>query len=439
VTDQPSTPPMGERRRRREAERRRAQETGEGLSPPMTRRERRALEEALASGALELTPDGKYAPTGELPVTTTGQHALSGMETAASAEIAPSAETTGTTQRGSGPEEPAAGQPSPPRPEPVAEPSSPQPPERQSWRDTAQEVEALRPPPTMAPTSDGGASGAQVPSPGSGGTAGQDAVPGRVSRRSLRERRAESGASPAERPSERTATGRRPVIRPPASALGTRSVDGATGELTSIQRAIRDINAAPDEPASDSELHPVHTGSPEETSGAGEDAEEAAASSPSPTEAPPVAESPTATSAEEDEVDDSFDMSPRWPSVAAVTSRSPEPARPGTPQQAGETSGSAATDAGSPPTGASPTTAEPDEAGQEPALEAPDDDEDAEVEDAEEEDERHTPRLLQVLYWVVLVLAGVVLGLLVWRMANGDLFGDGDALATASRLLVLRQ
>jgi len=132
VTDQPSTPPMGERRRRREAERRRAQETGEGLTAPMTRRERRALEEALASGALELTPDGKYAPTGELPVTTTGQHALSGMETAASAEIAPSAETTGTTQRGSGPEEPAAGQPSPPRPEPVAEPSSPQPPERQS-------------------------------------------------------------------------------------------------------------------------------------------------------------------------------------------------------------------------------------------------------------------------------------------------------------------
>src|SRR5690625_293626 len=199
-------PAWWEARRRREAERRRAQETGEGLGPPMTRRERRALEEALASGALELTPDGQYAPTGELPVTTTGQHALSGMETAASAETTATettdtattdtattdtattdtatteTETAETEQRGSKPEEP------------VAAPSSPQPPERQSWRDTAQEVEALRPPPTMAPTSDGGASGAQVPSPGSGGTAGQDAVPGRVSRRSLRERRVEAGA-----------------------------------------------------------------------------------------------------------------------------------------------------------------------------------------------------------------------------------------------------
>src|SRR5699024_11372844 len=104
------------------------------------------------------------------------------------------------------------------------------------------------------------------------------------------------------------------------------------------------------------------------------------------------------------------DMSPRWPSVAAVTSRSPEPARPGTPQQAGETSGSAATDAGSPPTGASPTTAEPDQAGQEPALEAPDDDEDAEVEDAEEEDERHSPRVRQGRGGVVGGLAGARLG-----------------------------
>ena len=69
MTQQPPTPPMGERRRRREAERKAAQATGElELNEPMTRRERRALEEALASGALELTPDGQYAPTGEVPV-----------------------------------------------------------------------------------------------------------------------------------------------------------------------------------------------------------------------------------------------------------------------------------------------------------------------------------------------------------------------------------
>src|SRR5690625_4626714 len=285
-------PAWWEARRRREAERRRAQETGEGLGPPMTRRERRALEEALASGALELTPDGQYAPTGELPVTTTGQHALSGMETAASAETTATettdtattdtatteTETAETEQRGSKPEEP------------VAAPSSPQPPELQSWRDTAQEVEALRPPPTMAPTPDGGASGDPAPSPGPGGAGEQNAVPGQVSRRSLRERRVESGDSPAERPSERTDTGRRPVIRPAASALSTRSVDGATGELTSIQRAIRDINAAPDEPVGDSVLHPIDTGSPEEAGGAAEDADEEETGSPEETSSPEAAE-----------------------------------------------------------------------------------------------------------------------------------------------------
>jgi len=457
VTDQPSTPPMGERRRRREAERRRAQETGEGLSPPMTRRERRALEEALASGALELTPGGQYAPTGELPVTTTGQHALSGMETAASAETTATettdTATTETEQRGSKPEEP------------VAAPSSPQPPERQSWRDTAQEVEALRPPPTMAPTPDGGASGDPAPSPGPGGAGEQNAVPGQVSRRSLRERRVESGDSPAERPSERTATGRRPVIRPPASALGTRSVDGATGELTSIQRAIRDINAAPDEPVGDSVLHPIDTGSPEEAGGAAEDADEEETGSPEETSSPEAAEpipeasssaeesssasptepsaqevSPTAASGEEDEVDDSFDMSPRWPRVAAVTSRSPEPAREGMPPVSGEAPPSAVTAGDDPSAGASPTGAEAQEPGHGPALDSPAEDEESEEsEESEEDDERHTPRLLQGLYRIVLVLAGVVLGLLVWRMANGDLFGDGDALATASHLLVLRQ
>ena len=313
MTEQSPTPPRGERRRRREAERKAAQaSTEQSPAVPMTRRERRALEEALASGALELTPEGEYAPTGEVPTTTSGMHVLSGAD--AGGETASSAGSAA---------------------EPEAEPGS------------ATEPEA-EPGPT-----------------------------GQVSRRSLRERQDSLGPSAPVQPSELAATSRRPVIRPPVSAQNTRSVDETTGELTAVQRANRDINAAPEDPPTDAVLQRVDL---------------------EPEDAP---------SPEEDDFDDSFDLRPQWPSMATAAEHSAE----------------ADSDAD--------VLAQGDEV--DPA------DEGDHADEADVDEERHTPRMLQALYWIVLVLAGVVLGLLVWRMATGDLFGDGGALAVGARMLVLRQ
>src|SRR5699024_2149889 len=57
------------------------------------------------------------------------------------------------------------------------------------------------------------------------------------SRRSLRER-AEAATRSTEAPQERTATGRRPVVRTPSTAQGIRVID-ATGQLTGIQPGAR--------------------------------------------------------------------------------------------------------------------------------------------------------------------------------------------------------
>jgi hypothetical protein len=50
-------------------------------------------------------------------------------------------------------------------------------------------------------------------------------------------------------------------------------------------------------------------------------------------------------------------------------------------------------------------------------------------EDEDDEDEHHTPGWLSALMVLVLVVAGVVLGLLVWRMAQGN--DAAGAAATA--------
>lgn len=471
MTEDPSPTATGERRRRRAEERRAA--TGE--QQPMTRRERRALDEALASGALELHPDGTYAPTGEIPVTTTGQHVLPDpdarwgeradehVEDAAGDGAAGDAAGDGAAVV----DEDATAEDATADDELIDDPAdvpveddteqAGTAPERQSWRETAQEVNALRPAPTMGPVVDGGAQDPQVSSAsspvepvdapagpavpeGAASAAAPDpaASPsssGRVSRRSLRELRAEGTPRGPEAPSERTATGRRPVIRPPASALGTRAVDEETGELTAIQRAIRDINAAPDAPAEDApdtEVSaplvatpaepvaeegiepPARDGDDETADDAADQASDGEQAHDEPTAEAQTAEGRTAEgrtaeepadaagevedagveddidAEDEDEVDDTFDMSPRWPSVDSV----------------------AADD----------------------FAEVTDSDLEHEDEMADE-DERHTPRLLQVLYWVVLVLAGLVLGLLVWQMASGNLLGGDDAASVAAVLV----
>src|SRR5699024_2643013 len=188
---------MGERRRRRERER--ARERAQGLEQPMSRRERRALEEALATGEVELTPDGQYAPTGELPVTTTGQHVLIAPDAPAPAEAAPAEAEPAEA----GPAEAGPTGEDKPAPE-EAQPSAEEPTAQEEVQPSAQEPAT-------------------------------EEKPARVTRRSLRQKRTNAPSLP-QSPSERTATGRRPVIRPPASARSTRSVD-ATGELTAIQRA----------------------------------------------------------------------------------------------------------------------------------------------------------------------------------------------------------
>src|SRR5699024_8520374 len=252
--------------------------------------------------------------------------------------------------------------------------------------------------------------------------------PVRVTRRSLRQKRTNAPPLP-QSPAERTATGRRPVIRPPASARSTRSVD-ATGELTSIQRAIREVNSEPGRsetwtvPAQPEQPQPelpeadespgvedspkgVEQAEPEEqadaeaeereTERAAEESHEAQVAQ----ESGADSEESAADDADEDpegddediddEVDDRFDMKPRWERLDSVAA-SP---------QAPEAEQAAQDDPAEPEAAESPEP-EPEET---------------------EEEERHTPRLLQLLYWLVLVLAGVVMGLLVWRMATGDLFG----------------
>src|SRR5699024_7907053 len=68
-----------------------------------------------------------------------------------------------------------------------------------------------------------------------------------VTRRSLRDKQAAVPAPPTMGPPEtgaqRTSTGRRPVVRPPASVRAKRGVS-ASGALTEIQRAVREANTA---------------------------------------------------------------------------------------------------------------------------------------------------------------------------------------------------
>src|SRR5699024_3704197 len=216
VSEEPSTPAMGERRRRRERER--ARERAQGLEQPMSRRERRALEEALATGEVELTPDGQYAPPGERPGTTTGQHVLADPDASAPAEAQPAGED-----------------------KPAQEESPREPAQEESPQEPAQEKlaegEAAEEKPAEHPRAEAKAA------PERAEEERDEEKPVRVTRRSLRQKRTNAPPLP-QSPAERTATGRRPVIRPPASARSTRSVD-ATGELTSIQRAIREVNSEP--------------------------------------------------------------------------------------------------------------------------------------------------------------------------------------------------
>ncbi|GAA4430401.1 hypothetical protein GCM10023169_33800 [Georgenia halophila] len=85
-------------------------------------------------------------------------------------------------------------------------------------------------------TGDAGTADSNAPAPPTP-VAGAAKLP---SRRSMRERarQADAGAAEPEAPSERTGTGRRPVVRTPRTASGIRSVD-STGALTAVQPVSR--------------------------------------------------------------------------------------------------------------------------------------------------------------------------------------------------------
>ncbi|HLS72674.1 MAG TPA: hypothetical protein VK046_02815, partial [Actinomycetaceae bacterium] len=178
--------PVGERRRRREAARA-AERAAEQSGQPLTRRElrRREAEEAARLEAIA---------TGELDVGAVQRDAA----------------------RSSAEETPPDGAPAVARAEPTGHPVSP----------SATSASAA----SASPASGSAATSASA-------TSAAAAATRPPSRRSLRER-AEAASRSTEAPQERTATGRRPVVRTPSTAQGIRVID-ATGQLTGIQPVAR--------------------------------------------------------------------------------------------------------------------------------------------------------------------------------------------------------
>ena len=291
-----------------------------------------------------------------------------------------------------------------------------------------------------------------------------------VSRRSLREKRAAAPPLPSMQTGtrERTQTGaiRRPVVRPPASVRATRGVNQA-GELTDIQRAVRQANTSaegipigdvgeassptswgsavdipitsavdttpPAAPATDADSAPSATPAPgprprADAPGITDAAQAGAGPTRSAPSADPAAASadsshsagsaPSAASAQGTEEPDegAFVMRPRWESLQSVADTAEQTAvrpqhRPPTRVSA-RVAGHGTPPAQSPPPALSPTE-----------VTGPEPDHDAELLD---EEARKTPAWLFALQMVVLVLVVAVLGVLVYLFATGDLFGDND-------------
>ncbi|MBZ2198516.1 hypothetical protein [Occultella gossypii] len=499
-----STAGLGERRRRREAERARARAAG--LERPLSRRELRARDEALASGALQLGPDGPVptpmsatsalsahtAPSAATPASggrrragtdaraavvpsttdaetdggasaepATTDPATDGAASAESPTTHPATEGRASAEPATGASDPspadqsqAAQVPADPAPAPTpgagaADEAPAAPAATASAADAASSDDST----TGAAPADDSAAGvprAGAPSAESAATTGEF---GAVSRRSLRAKQANADADPAapEAPSERTSTGRRPVVRPPAAARATRGLD-ETGGLTPIQRAVRDLNAAPDAapeppraeivaerssaatpgplPTTDAAsvwgsdapdetaVLPVQSGEPAKaeadllydggplpsTRRSRRDFEAPAAAADVPAgkqdAVPPAAPVTAAEHEEAEDEDDAFDMRPRW---ASVISGEPEPEGDEQPQAVAA-------------------------AGAREELFDDDFDDDDYDDDEEDEDDERTPGWLRALQIIVLILVGLVLGLLVWQVASGNVFG-GDGLA----------
>lgn len=242
--------PMGERRRRREAERAAA------TPQPLTRRElrRREAEEAARLEAIA---------TGELPLD----------------ELAERMRSTGATK--------TAG----------AAPSAPS---------TSSAVPSTG---SAAVTPGSAASPAARPS-GTG--------PRLASRRSLRDRAPDPAAAPPERPQERTATGRRPVVRTPSTAQGVRALD-STGRLTGIQPVVRPDAPHPPDAGEAGAAPPTERGEHFSL----ETDEPVDLALPSEQLASPAAE----TADHVDEGGDDYPLRPQWVAINHIAGGSPDEAK----------------------------------------------------------------------------------------------------------------
>ncbi|WP_193311512.1 hypothetical protein [Georgenia satyanarayanai] len=331
--------PAGERRRRREAERAAARAAEQaGATRPLTRRELR-WQQAEEAARLEAIA------TGELPL---GQHherpVPPPMTTPGSAPSAASAPSTSAA----------------PTPEPEPAPSAPSAP--------ASVPTASAPTAASAPSSD-------ETRPG----------PPRVpSRRSLRER--EPGPAAAERPQERTATGRRPVVRTPSTAQGIRALD-ATGQLTGIQPVVR-----PDAPGSRTSAAPAEPEAEEPAVWSERATFSLDLDGPARAARAALPEPSTGESAEDIE-DDDAPLRPRWVAIDAVSGASPDAAAGPAPSRRSLRAGDPASEAAEP---------------------APDE---------------HNPAVT-VIKVAVLVLVAAIIGALIWLLATDAFAGSTGALPT---------
>lgn len=231
----PVTSGLGERRRRREAERARLAEA----ERPLSRRERRALEEAIERGAVTVGPEG-VMPTSEFQ-RIEAEALVEGSSSSASAASAATGETAGSA---ASPEWPPSSSD-----EAQAGEASQQTPirTRRSHRRVVEQEAAPAPwsDPLVEATGETAPTAEQASEPQHPAT---DPTPA-VTRRSLRSkaRLADDGSQPSlSSDSEINTTGTRPVVRPPSSVRARRGVS-ETGELTGIQLAIRDANTAADQ------------------------------------------------------------------------------------------------------------------------------------------------------------------------------------------------
>lgn len=413
---------LGERRRRREAERAAALAAEQaGSNVPLTRRElrRRQLEEqarleAIATGELQLGPAGTYEVR---------KAAREAAATASESSAATSPDSGATASSPASAPSAASGA------VPVERTSSP----RSAGSATG-----------STPTGATATGAAPSTSPASAPSAATGAIAtGRPpSRRSIRDKR-ETADDRETTPQERTATGLRPVVRTPSSAHGVRRLD-ATGQLTGVQPAVRPddvpehpltggipaVGTRPSPPAAPRPTPATPVGRPTSASTGTSDPVEwddavtgvgeiiavspqsaqidLSAARPSAVSAPeaaaggvPTADAPDDTPDDDEDLDDEYDAAPlprpQWVAISSVSGASADEAGQSTVSRRSLRAASAASAAS---TSSAPEAAE------------------------EHEDEsagRHP--MVTVIKIVVLALVAAIIGALIWLLAT-EAFDD---------------